>query len=729
MFRSRRCAFLLSVLLFQLAVPFAGATTYTVVPAAVPRNINNLGQSVNGCDLWSGGVNVYLSPFFNVASPEGVGPCETHGISDDGYIVGWTNDWDGQAMNRGCTGEIGFGGQPAAAGIRNGALDCFGPFGQQSKALGVSANGIAVGAEGDWSAPDFHAFVKESTSSSTTRLQDLIPFASHNFALDANDSGDIVGYAYAFDPETITRTGPDRAVLWQNGVPLDLGTLGGDAARAVAVNDSSQIVGNAQLADGTFHAFLWQSGVMTDLGAFEATAINGAGQIVGEADGRAVIWDNGTLTDLNDLIPPGSGWLLTRTTAINDAGRIGGQGVFDGATAGFQLFPDSLPLHQANLALAVVPFEDPMAPPARFGFTLTNQGVDNANGTALVVKVHDTSCPVDDGSPCPSGIQLTLSQGSCFRTTNHGFEANVPTSIWCDVGSLAAGQSVTGELVWSELGELTEMTVDATLFAVELDPDTTDNSASVTVQRAVADIGLSLADSPDPVLVGQPLTYTAAIANFGPDAAGNVRFSSATPAGTEFVSATSSQGSCSGTTFVFCEMGRIELGENAGITLVVTPTQSGTIIRSASASTGSLDQNTANNAASTSTTVNSAADLAITMTDSPDPVKKRRELTYAINVVNNGPSTASGVVVTDALPPDVIFMSATSSQGSCSGTATVTCELGSLASGAGVDVTIVIKPTSVGTLSNTADVTGSDPDPDAANNSATATTIVANSVK
>jgi hypothetical protein len=71
------------------------------------------------------------------------------------------------------------------------------------------------------------------------------------------------------------------------------------------------------------------------------------------------------------------------------------------------------------------------------------------------------------------------------------------------------------------------------------------------------------------------------------------------------------------------------------------------------------------------------------------------------------------------LPAGVTFVSSTASQGSCSGTITVTCSLGSLADGANATVTIVMTPTAAGTLNNTAGVSSDLSDPDTANNSAT----------
>ena len=47
---------------------------------------------------------------------------------------------------------------------------------------------------------------------------------------------------------------------------VDLGTLGGPASQAKAINDKNQVVGWSQTADGDGHAFLWEDGLMTDLG-------------------------------------------------------------------------------------------------------------------------------------------------------------------------------------------------------------------------------------------------------------------------------------------------------------------------------------------------------------------------------------------------------------------------------------------------------------------------------
>lgn len=118
------------------------------------------------------------------------------------------------------------------------------------------------------------------------------------------------------------------------------------------------------------------------------------------------------------------------------------------------------------------------------------------------------------------------------------------------------------------------------------------------------------------------------------------------------------------------------------------------------------------------------ADLAISKTDSPDPVTVGSNLTYTITVTNNGPGAATGVTVTDPLPKTVTFVSATPSQGACTGTSTVSCGLGSLANGGSATVTIVVTATKTAVLSNTAIVAANERDPDPSNNSATQRTTV-----
>jgi uncharacterized repeat protein (TIGR01451 family) len=123
-----------------------------------------------------------------------------------------------------------------------------------------------------------------------------------------------------------------------------------------------------------------------------------------------------------------------------------------------------------------------------------------------------------------------------------------------------------------------------------------------------------------------------------------------------------------------------------------------------------------------------SADLSVSKTSSPDPVHVGKKLTYTIPVTNNGPDSATSVSLTDSLPKNAGFGSATTTQGTCilkPQKRQVVCSLGNLASGGTATVTIVVKPTVKGTITNTVSVTATSPtDPNTANNTASTTTTV-----
>ena len=123
------------------------------------------------------------------------------------------------------------------------------------------------------------------------------------------------------------------------------------------------------------------------------------------------------------------------------------------------------------------------------------------------------------------------------------------------------------------------------------------------------------------------------------------------------------------------------------------------------------------------------ADLALTLTDAPDPVTTAHSLTYTATVRNNGPDTASNVRLTGTLPFAVGFDSATMTSGACSfqivGTSgNITCVVTTLANGATATATILTTVQGTGNYAFTMNVTSEATDGNAVNNSATTTTAV-----
>ncbi|HEV7763890.1 MAG TPA: Calx-beta domain-containing protein [Thermoanaerobaculia bacterium] len=123
----------------------------------------------------------------------------------------------------------------------------------------------------------------------------------------------------------------------------------------------------------------------------------------------------------------------------------------------------------------------------------------------------------------------------------------------------------------------------------------------------------------------------------------------------------------------------------------------------------------------TGTIVDAAADLSLTNTVvESGPYFTGETLTYRIVVTNHGPDAASDVLMTDPLPAGMDFVSAASTQGTCGGTAIVSCSVGTLANGANVTITLVVRLTAAGSTANAASVTSSIADPVNENGSAAA---------
>jgi uncharacterized repeat protein (TIGR01451 family) len=119
------------------------------------------------------------------------------------------------------------------------------------------------------------------------------------------------------------------------------------------------------------------------------------------------------------------------------------------------------------------------------------------------------------------------------------------------------------------------------------------------------------------------------------------------------------------------------------------------------------------------------ADLSVLQT-APAGAGILQTFSYNILVTNGGPSPATNATLTDTLPPGATFVSASSGQGSCGQAGgVVTCNLGSMPSGASVTATVAVTAGLLpGTLNNTASVKATEADPNLANNTSTATTNV-----
>lgn len=178
------------------------------------------------------------------------------------------------------------------------------------------------------------------------QIQQLTPYGSDpdSAATGINNRGQAVGIS-GICQNAVGNQSATHAVLWENGVPVNLGNLGGTAWHTpMAINNSGVVVGFSDLAgdqhgsNPNFHAFEWtRPGPMHDLGTLpgdsisEALGINSGDQIVGVSyaagfsNPRAFIYQNGHMIDLNTLAPNSPVYLQVGGD-INDEGVIVGQG-------------------------------------------------------------------------------------------------------------------------------------------------------------------------------------------------------------------------------------------------------------------------------------------------------------------------------------------------------------------------------------------------------------------
>jgi len=127
-----------------------------------------------------------------------------------------------------------------------------------------------------------------------------------------------------------------------------------------------------------------------------------------------------------------------------------------------------------------------------------------------------------------------------------------------------------------------------------------------------------------------------------------------------------------------------------------------------------------------------SADLSVAVTDN-SPVAVNGNLSYTVQVTNLGANPAANIVLTDTLPPEATFVSATSTLGTCAApvSGVLTCSLGNLATNGIISVAITVKaPATVGagTLVNKAVVSSSQYDPDNSNNAKQTTSVLQQSV-
>ncbi|MEQ1663134.1 MAG: SdrD B-like domain-containing protein [Thiobacillus sp.] len=381
----------------------------------------------------------------------------------------------------------------------------------------------------------------------------------------------------------------------------------------------------------------------------------------------------------------------------------------------------------------------------------------------------------------PAGVTVNsygLNGWSCLPAAPVAGPASITCTRTYTVGApLAAGATAPGvtlNTTASATGGLVNgMTVsspDANIADTNSANDTVTYTVTSSAPANAADLSVLKLASPATVAAGDVLTYMLEIVNAGPQPATTVALSdsltglmnsSVGPTGAGYVgqsisAGVSTGGSCStvanGTTGrdLSCNFTSIPVctaGSNCPvITVQVRPGGNGGS-RGNSVFVNSFDTadpDSADRVASVASTVDPRADVTVSKNVSQASVPAGQNLTYVVTATNiaNGLSSAANVTVTDTLPNDVTFVSATPSAGSCGTTPTansttgagnnqVICNLGTINNGAQQTLSILVRPNTVTrgtTLTNNASVTTTTTETDTGNNSTSVNSSVQNPV-
>jgi len=382
----------------------------------------------------------------------------------------------------------------------------------------------------------------------------------------------------------------------------------------------------------------------------------------------------------------------------------------------------------------------PVVPGRNLTYTLvaSNRGPD----AAVNARVTDQ---------LPAGTTFVSASDACTAAGS---------TVTCAAGTLASGASQTFTITVAVPASQEDCPQNTATVASDIaDPDTSNNVATVCPAlegRSNLSLTKTASKATLPSSGGQVM-YTLVVRNDGPSDNRHVRVIDALPAGLTLVAAESSQGVCTtaGNT-VTCDLGRLRDGGSAQVLVTATAAGAGTCTTNTARVTGAnQDPDEADNQGSARVCVEAAPPTPSdpsTSTPTPTPpqtptpndppavtpivppvfdlvISKRasvsrpyvgQKVTYRIVVRNDGPDAAPNVRLADTFNAQSTFVSVRATQGTCTRRVPMSCELGTIASGRSVTITVVLKVRDTGRARNAVSAIGEGTDRTPSNNLARA---------
>ena len=399
-----------------------------------------------------------------------------------------------------------------------------------------------------------------------------------------------------------------------------------------------------------------------------------------------------------------TGLLVNTATVTAPAGAVDPDPANNTATSTVTLTPSAdLQITKSGPATAVAGTN------VVYTITVTNAGPSDATGVTLA-------------DPTPPGLTFVSNAGDCT------------TAFPCTLGTLppAATRTITATFAIPS-GYTTPDPIENTATVSSTTPDAAagNNSATATTSLAapVTDLHITKTNGVNGVVAGQPTTYTITVTNpLGPSDASGAMVTDTFP--TTLTGVTWTCAGTGGGTCVAAGSGDINTPVTVpvGATVVFTatgtvdPAATGVLVNSAQVLPPAGHANRTSAIATDSDPITARADLGITKTG-PASIVAGNPLVYTITVTNTGPSDAAGVVVSDATPTGLVFVS---NAGDC--TTAFPCALGVVPAGATRTITatfmVPITYPGLGPIVNVASVSSTTPDDTATNNTATVETTL-----
>ena len=287
-------------------------------------------------------------------------------------------------------------------------------------------------------------------------------------------------------------------------------------------------------------------------------------------------------------------------------------------------------------------------------------------------------------------VSISVTRGTYTRTNQ---------TVYWNIGTLTNRTTATMSITVTapQPGLVTNY---ARLTAAESEVNNGNNNHTlITPVRGFADLVLTHTASPSPASTVSNINYTLVVSNRGPAKATLIELTDAFPASTFLSSATSTRGTVAyANSILTCTVPELTNGGTFTVSLKLRPFDYTTLTNTASVTAYESDTSTNNNSSTTITRVGVVSEMGLGLFASAQTIYVNSNVTYTVTFVNYGPNIATNVALTNFLPVNVTFQSATISTGSWSQiTGGVRASIAALPTDQVVTLSITARGTSAGT--------------------------------